>query len=322
MSLKRIVLVLGAGASSPYGFPTGPELISLITSEHGRDPALLRVLRSSGVEEESIVAFRSQLQAAAPRSIDRFLELNEDHRSVGRAFIAALLIQREQPSNLLEVRDSQRWYGYLWDFIETDRPEDLFKDDRLSVVTFNYDRSLEYWLINKIQHYYGMPRSLAIPIARRLKIVHVHGRIGGIEAIEANSRVYEPHVNEASLQIAMREMRLIGEAAESDRGFQEAHDRILYANLILFLGFGYHRTNIQRLKLHELCADRTSRPGWEMLANMGIPGHALLRGTALGLTESERRRTLGTAFGSLPITVADETVLTFLRNNAEYFHWA
>lgn len=293
----------------------------MITGSAGKDAALLRVIRNCGIEEEAIVSFREQLQGAAPRSIDRFLELNQEHRPAGRAFIAALLMQREHTANLLDSGNEERWYGYLWDLIEADAPESLFTDDRLSVITFNYDRSLEYWLIKKISHYYGIPRSLAIAITRRLKIVHVHGRLGGIEEQESKARPYEPDVNEHALHVAMGDMRLIGDASEDDAGFKQAHEQLLRANLICFLGIGYHPTNIKRLKLQELCSNRLSGKEWEVLAMLGVPGNAALRGTALGLTDSEKQRTIGTAFGTLPITVSNESVLRFLRNNAEYFHW-
>ncbi len=136
---KQTVLVLGAGASQPYGFPTGGELRQLICDDSSWHDAALRDHISAQFINRFVMRFRD-----APQStVDRFLAHHTDFVNVGKLAIASILIAREAASNLSPQKDN--WYGYLWSRLETDW--DDFSKNKLKIITFNYDRSLEQFLL-------------------------------------------------------------------------------------------------------------------------------------------------------------------------------
>src|SRR5438094_963846 len=115
---KRTVLILGAGASIPYGFPSGRHLRELIL----RTAPLRKLMNEIGFEWSLIDDFQSSLQAADPPSVDVFLEGRQDLLEIGKAAIAAALLPFESDSALfapwlateqVKNRTSERWYGYF-----------------------------------------------------------------------------------------------------------------------------------------------------------------------------------------------------------------
>src|SRR6267378_303056 len=92
---KRTVLILGAGASMPYGFPSG-----------------------SGLRRH-IIEYLDELLSADTTSIDVFLERRTEFVEIGKAAIAATLIPLESTRNLFQtwtlpsVLMSQTWYQYF-----------------------------------------------------------------------------------------------------------------------------------------------------------------------------------------------------------------
>ncbi|HET8580462.1 MAG TPA: hypothetical protein VFL31_05635 [Nitrospiraceae bacterium] len=117
MLSRRTVLVLGAGASRPYGFPTGKELIKLI-HEGTRKPSrhLAEELIECGFQFDLIQEFGRDLKLSSLASIDAFLEHRKKFRDVGKAAIAAVLIPLEKETSFEEYNVQQEnspWYDYL-----------------------------------------------------------------------------------------------------------------------------------------------------------------------------------------------------------------
>ena len=183
---KNTVLVLGAGASAPYGFPVGQDLIqyfvdALKPPQLNKD--LADPLRWCGFGDGKMVSFRDTLAKSLPRSIDTFLQNRDEFLKLGKHAIASYLISWEQPLNILWRRtgnppDSGKntWYHYLWEQMQDS--EQQFEQSPLSVVTFNYDRSLEYFLYGRVQAQFGVSEPRAVELVKTKPIVHVHGDLG------------------------------------------------------------------------------------------------------------------------------------------------
>src|SRR5689334_1883669 len=107
------VLILGAGASRPYGFPLANELrlevIELI--QEPDKPGLAKLLLECGFSAELIRDFREALAGSQAYSIDAFLEYRPGFSDIGKTAIAARLLPREVPKRLT-IKDS--WYQYLF----------------------------------------------------------------------------------------------------------------------------------------------------------------------------------------------------------------
>lgn len=97
------VFILGAGASRPFEFPTGPELVervikSLQESGIGRadKPSAFDHLHDLGIEVDEIRRFQRHLRLSGAMSVDVFLEHRREFLEIGKAAIAANLIPFEK----------------------------------------------------------------------------------------------------------------------------------------------------------------------------------------------------------------------------------
>jgi hypothetical protein len=69
---NNVVLVLGAGASAPYGFPLGEQLVERIKTL--KDPDIQGFLkRAPDSTTDHVIQFQTDLKTSGWRSIDRSL---------------------------------------------------------------------------------------------------------------------------------------------------------------------------------------------------------------------------------------------------------
>src|SRR2546427_1766066 len=193
MIKQRTALVLGAGASAPFGFPSGRKLRDDMISDLGTGSTdLYKVLSTSGADAKQIVRFRDALQQSGQRSVDAFLERRDEFLSVGKIAIAAALIPYEKPQKLWGGDDN--WYEYVWDRLGPTL--DDVKNSQLVVITFNYDRSFEHYFFSALRNTYNIPTDEAARILRDvLRVIHVHGQLGPLPYADngqGNSRAYQP----------------------------------------------------------------------------------------------------------------------------------
>ena len=153
MITRPTVFVLGAGASHPYGFPLGQGLLNEVVRElsnadgefHHEVCAVIR-------EVERVKAFARDLRLCGRSSIDAFLETRQEFVDVGKAAIARVLSEYESDGRLTHDRPDEGWYHYLFDRMLTRSPDD-FRNNRLCVVTFNFERSFERALVLAEPHW-------------------------------------------------------------------------------------------------------------------------------------------------------------------------
>ena len=100
MITKQTVLILGAGASVPYGFPTGRSLLLQITDELAPegDSGLRQILLPFSDEHTS--EFQAELLASNQPSVDAFIENRPSFTDIGKAAIAKKLIDCENEYTL------------------------------------------------------------------------------------------------------------------------------------------------------------------------------------------------------------------------------
>jgi hypothetical protein len=108
---KNVVLILGAGASKPYGFPLGQELIDHIMTIGDKPPLL-------PFDPTELLRFQRALKLAGKTSIDAFLERQDaEFVLIGKQLIAYLLSRYENEGDLYDTKrqgeDNKRWYQFL-----------------------------------------------------------------------------------------------------------------------------------------------------------------------------------------------------------------
>jgi hypothetical protein len=236
------VLVLGAGASAPFGYPVGGALTERIKAELGPDKPgqLYQDLTAAGFSSDELFRFRNQLRYSQRPSIDAFLEDWEaDFMEVGKAAIAASLIRHEDRD---KVVDNPNWYRRL--FAEMTDEKD-FSENKLSIVTFNYDRSLEYFFLRCLPARHHVPLTDAVNLLAQMQIIHLYGSLGGLPEMCESGRAYGES-GTASILSAAKEIHLV-RGSESPATFTEARNLMKEAKRIICLGFGFEKKNALRL---------------------------------------------------------------------------
>jgi len=246
MIVKRTVLVLGAGASLDYGFPSGRNLTDKAAAALA-DPAGMvgGAMQELGHSPAAMSEFRSALKFSGSTSVDAFLEHRREFMEIGKAVIAAILIPFEDGDRL--YRSGEHWYEYLIGKLRC--PIADFGCNTLSVVTFNYDRSLEFYLHTCLKNSYGLDDSAAAKALETIPVIHVHGTLGRLpwQSGSGECRAYEPQLTAPAVRAAASAIRIVHEASYEDSEFVRARTILAAAESIVFLGFGYLAQNIERL---------------------------------------------------------------------------
>lgn len=299
MKDKKTVFVIGAGASCPCGYPSGAHLREHIclSTGHPKMSELAQTLKKD--ELPSVGDFKKTFEKSSTKSIDLFIARNPKLALVGKYIIAFEIFKAEGKSQFREraerTQDQYKqsdlngeryllrkdfqggdWYSYLFDrltesIVAKDALPD-FSDGKISFVTFNYDRSLEYFLYESFCNSFTEVReSKVIQCLKNLKILHVYGKIAPLKWQDSEEGVdYRPQINESLLRRTSSNIRIIYEEQQNPE-LTEAQNLIKQADEIFFLGFGYAPENMEVLGLPKVIP----------------PGNCRVYGTAFGLNNHE-----------------------------------
>ncbi len=298
------VFILGAGASAPYGFPCGRHLIDTICDDLDNLHSKFKLnLQKCEFDEQQIIDFRRALHLSMLPSIDIFLERRPEFNTVGKAAIAQAIIPFEKPNSLYRNASEENWYEYL--FAQLDTSVENFHDNKLSIVTFNYDRSLEFFLFTALKNSFNLENEqAAIVLSKSIEIIHLHGQLGSFPFLDhTNERHYTPEIKPHLVNMAASCIKLPNEEIEEARQFTRAHELIAKAKIVCFLGFGFHPINTKRLisKVQE-----TLQNNWNFRT---------FHGTGFGIMEGERQPIKTMFGGRIKIGDHDEGILSYLRSN-------
>jgi len=231
-------------------------------------------------------------------SVDAFLENRPEFLEVGKAAMACALIPYEHEPRLYRISQEMRWYEYL--FLKMSAKLEEFRENELSIITFNYDRSLEHFLYLALKNSYGVPDEVYTSHLQNIPIVHVYGKLGELPYIHTRGRAYDPTVNTDIVNQCVAAIRIIQEGKEDinkEPQFMKAHELMRDAEIICFLGFGYHKTNVGRLRFDRL------------------PEKKQVLGSAYGIGEGERPPIQRLFLQRIQLGFEHHDVLTFLRHN-------
>lgn len=259
----------------PLRFPTARQLRDAIWNELGTNSSqMLTSLRDCGFQDALLHDFRYHLGASQQSSVDAFLEYRREFIDVGKAAIAAALIRIESEARLVRPELEDTWYGYL--FRELRATKDEFAANRLRIATFNYDRSLEHYLFLGLRSSFGLSEEAAADLVRQVPVFHAYGDLGALPYLAKDEvRPYDTTVNADAIRTAASRITIVSQKDWVVPLFNPEHPLLSEAEVLCFLGFGYHPDNLRRLGL-----DQLNRA-------------AGVFGSALGLTAHERSRVKG-----------------------------
>ncbi|PAY03366.1 hypothetical protein CK489_39615 [Bradyrhizobium sp. UFLA03-84] len=304
MFKKKTLFVLGAGSSYEVNVPVGLGLAKAIGTK--LDVRLGDYNRNIGEGDKYLLGqFQNQLPqqfneylAAGWRirdglptanSIDDFLDMHshdEQMQLIGKAAIVKSILEAEQESQLYFDQNNSRnklmleklegsWFmkfiRVLGRGIPKSNAAQIF--DNVSFVVFNYDRCVEFFLLQALQAMYSLPLNDAASIVQDLSIIHPYGTIGelphlgsdgtqvpfgGVENFDFNYIKLSQRIKTYTEQIAGTEVT------------NRVRNEVERAEQVVFLGFAYHAQNMLLLRPLEEFA--SSRP---------------IYGTALGMSASD-----------------------------------
>ena len=326
---EKTVLVLGAGASRPYLFPTAAELTELLLERNENlvllgnmgfsrysenevkgaptyaqtDEMIPRKYRdwfrdrmyAHKIEQYELDEFQKRFRLSGCYSVDAFVADNPIWTKAASLMVACILLRCERIERL-----EGDWYQYLLNEL-TKRGRD-FPPETFSVVTFNYDRSLEMYLHQAFIHRYDLEPRHAWNMVKRIKIVHVYGDLGPLFDDNGNRSLSYGIVG--ATKFAAENIKLANVRAGSEK-VSEIHEMLKEASRIVILGFGFDELNLNALKMGVI-----GKPVYASRYSLPFPS----------MKDAERHFARENYITDTPVIWGQEreTVLDFLRQSAAF----
>src|SRR6202007_1808758 len=103
-----------------------------------------------------------------------------------------------------------------------------------------------WYLTQALINGYGLSLERANETLNAIPIIHLHGRLGGLE-----ERAYEPTDDVKIIRKAAESIQVLHEGVETSTEFEQARGAIGKSGRVYFIGFGYHQTNLARLRIQK-----------------------------------------------------------------------
>lgn len=209
MLKSKTVFIIGAGASKEVGFPLGQELKGVISKK--LDLRFEDFDRHVGTGDLTIYkALRQQFQAqindylhacwqirdgiVLSDSIDDFIDAHQHDERIsicGKLAIARAILEAERSSKLFFERKhvddtidfqsvDNTWYSKFYRLLAKQtlktKLDNIFEN--VTIVNFNYDRSLEHFLVHALTANYRIKIEEAQDLVQKLTIYRPYGSIG------------------------------------------------------------------------------------------------------------------------------------------------
>lgn len=273
----KIVYIIGAGASKEVGFPTGEELKKNIQNPYYNNrsayelinekkiiSAFSLIFKSEGTQKErqkvkkyfdtySIIRKGIHLT----KSIDTFLDNHRNDKIIerwGKLSVVQNILNAEIENKsqlLLPGRLRNAWlvpfYRNISEGCDKNEIKDRFK--KISFIIFNYDRCVEYFLLNALSTHYTINESEAVEILNQLEIYHPYGCIGKLTPFDKNGVDFGENPKPEKLLEISNNIRTFTEGtSEETSQIIELKKIMTNAEKVIFLGFAFHKMNMEILK--------------------------------------------------------------------------
>ncbi len=194
-------------------------------------------------------------------SIDNLMDAHRGNKFVelaGKLAITKAIWSAERKSKLFNIIENERFeasrvsdtwlipfFQILTENVRIDELDNIFKN--LSIINFNYDRCLEYFLPYALRNYYSISIDRAIEICGKLSIVHPYGTVG--QNVYPNRAHYTPFgASQSDLLSHSREIRTFCEGMRFETYREIINHKITNAHQVVFLGFAFHPINMDMLE--------------------------------------------------------------------------
>lgn len=286
MSKKKMLFIVGAGASQEVGLPVGDVLKSTIVSMLdfkfdgldrwlNGDLAIYKALRIRAQDQNGSQGSKQQYLNAAKKirdamplekSIDHYIDTQRGDKlieSCGKLAIVRSILRAEEESRLFfdssnpnsnikytTIMDTwfQKFYQLLTENCSKDELSERFNS--IAMVVFNYDRCIEHFLVNSIQTNYEIDAIEAVKIVNRIEIYHPYGKVGNLPWQKGEESINfgaEPTPRE--LISISAQIRTFTEGTDPDSSeILAIRKQVKFSPIVIFLGFAFHALNMELLK--------------------------------------------------------------------------
>lgn len=217
-------------------------------------------------------------------SIDNLIEALEDDYAeiVGKAGIATVILNGERSSKLsrnhragYDVDHSQivdSWFPslvkILTENVKKSQVADVFTD--VEFITFNYDRCLEHYLPSALSRYYGLHVAEMQKLVADVPVHRAYGQCGKLPWMKGDLPVVGfGECKARNISAVAGQLKTFTEQREEGDEILAMRRAIREADRVVFLGFAYHRQNL------ELLATR-------------VDSDTVFLGTAMGISHSDQ----------------------------------
>lgn len=203
-------------------------------------------------------------------SIDNFLNSHQGDRTIelcGKlAICKAILVAENESVMCKHMRDrsyvddnlksflhqlNNTWYLKLAQFISCNTTKDTIINKLRSTafIIFNYDRCVEYFLINFLKIYYNFSEEEALDIVNSMEIYHPYGTIGYLPGQDVKNTVGFGATPSADMLCqTILSIKTFSENHPSKLvNINEIRNCFQSAKRLLFLGFSFQRPNMNLL---------------------------------------------------------------------------
>lgn len=270
---KKTVFIIGAGAGFDYNMPLGKDLKEKIANKLSAGDehfwhacnGIFDLSRQDG--SENLRRVRTFIAMNMPRaeSIDNFLHTHSADAAVvalGKLAIAACILDAEQNSGLLPPKmdgyhlslapSKETWLSRFATMALTGilAEEAASAFENVTIVTFNYDRCIEYYLVGHLSAYLNIHERAAQEIVDSINIIHVYGKVGKLpwQSGSAQEITFGRQPSSDLLNTVSREIRTFTERLEEDDTQRRIETALCEADLIVTSGFSFGTSNWEFLQ--------------------------------------------------------------------------
>jgi hypothetical protein len=284
MKNKKLTLIVGAGASKELGLPVGTELrdkiasLLNITFDYNQlksgDSRICSAIESAVRRPDGRGDINPHLHAAwrirdaMPQaiSIDNFIDNHQGDEKIelcGKLAIVRSILEAEKKSTIYVDPNNNRnqinflnteacWLNSFTRLLtENCRADDLeARLGSISFVIFNYDRCIEHYLYFALQNYYKISESRAAELLNSVAFFHPYGSVGALPwQGQKNVAPFGADVHHSVLLDNARQIKTFTEGTDPQSSeISEIRDSVATSDCLVFLGFAFHKLNMQLIR--------------------------------------------------------------------------
>jgi hypothetical protein len=280
MIRTKTTLIVGNGASCELQMPGSTELLSRFgqgfdftrfgTETQTRDSVVLgqymgKLAVRLGKPEKAMFEAAERLRSACKlaSSVDSLLEQYSDDPVItacGKLAIAHFICQAEARSTLrqtprmagdLPVQGTDNWLYQLGQLVTSGVSKaNVAKSlDELTIICFNYDRSIEHFMPHALVMAYGMPlKDAQTLVGAKLNVIHPYGTVGRLPWQQGDLPDAEWGTEQPwNVQNLAMQLRTTSEVQRDQNTLRRIRAAVSGAKRIVFLGFGFQPENVDML---------------------------------------------------------------------------